>query len=57
VKSINPAEKPKVFALGIALTIGAIALLNSWGKVDSPFQSIKIDGSSTVYPITDAMAK
>ncbi|TAD88521.1 MAG: PstS family phosphate ABC transporter substrate-binding protein, partial [Oscillatoriales cyanobacterium] len=56
---MNPAEKPKVFALGIiALTIGAIGLLNSCGQVQSPeSQSIKIDGSSTVYPITDAMAK
>ena len=56
---MNPAEKPKVFALGIiALSIGAIALLNSCGQVQSQeSQSIKIDGSSTVYPITDAMAK
>jgi phosphate transport system substrate-binding protein len=40
------------------LTIGAIALLNSWGKVDSQaFQSIKVNNSSTLNPITDAMAK
>ena len=54
---MNPAaKKSKVFALSIiALTIG---LLNSCGQVQSPeSQSIKIDGSSTVYPITDAMAK
>ncbi|MEK0189348.1 PstS family phosphate ABC transporter substrate-binding protein, partial [Microcoleus anatoxicus] len=38
--------------------MGAIGLLNSCGQVQSPeSQSIKIDGSSTVYPITDAMAK
>ncbi|MEG4850465.1 PstS family phosphate ABC transporter substrate-binding protein [Microcoleus sp. B5-D4] len=56
---MNPAEKPKVSALSIiALTIGAIGLLSSCGQVQSPeSQSIKIDGSSTVYPITDAMAK
>lgn len=56
---MNPAEKPKVFALSIiALTIGAIALLNSCTQVQSQeSQSIKIDGSSTVYPITDAMVK
>ncbi|MEG4508025.1 PstS family phosphate ABC transporter substrate-binding protein [Microcoleus sp. F6_B4] len=56
---MNPAEKPKVSALSIiALTIGAIELLSSCGQVQSPeSQSIKIDGSSTVYPITDAMAK
>ena len=53
---MNPAKKSKVFALSIiALTIG---LLNSCGQVQSQeSQSIKIDGSSTVYPITDAMAK
>jgi hypothetical protein len=56
---MNPAAKSKVFALSIiALTIGAIALLNSCGQVQSQeSESIKIDGSSTVYPITDAMAK
>ncbi|MEG4493750.1 PstS family phosphate ABC transporter substrate-binding protein [Microcoleus sp. D3_18_C4] len=56
---MNRAEKPKVSALSIiALTIGAIGLLNSCGQVQSPeSQSIKIDGSSTVYPITDAIAK
>ena len=53
---MNPAEKPKVFALGI--TVLTIGLLNSCGQVQSQeSQSIKIDGSSTVYPITDAMAK
>ncbi|MEG3846707.1 PstS family phosphate ABC transporter substrate-binding protein [Microcoleus sp. herbarium19] len=53
---MNPAKKSNVFALGIiALTIG---LLNSCGQVQSQdSQSIKIDGSSTVYPITDAIAK
>ena len=53
---MNPAKKSKVFALGInVLTIG---LLNSCRQVQSQeSQSIKIDGSSTVYPITDAMAK
>ena len=56
---MNSAAKPKVFALSrIVLTIGAIALLNSCGQVQSQeSESIKIDGSSTVYPITDAMAK
>ncbi|UNU23242.1 PstS family phosphate ABC transporter substrate-binding protein [Microcoleus vaginatus] len=56
---MNPVEKPKVSALSIiALTIGAIGLLNSCGQAQSPeSQSIKIDGSSTVYPITDAIAK
>ena len=56
---MNSAAKPKVFALSrIVLTIGAIALLNSCTQVQSQeLQSIKIDGSSTVYPITDAMAK
>jgi phosphate transport system substrate-binding protein len=56
---MNPAEKPKVSALSIiALTVSAIGLLNSCGQVQSQdSQSIKIDGSSTVYPITDAMAK
>ncbi len=53
---MNPAKKSKVFALGI--TVLTIGLLNSCGQVQSPeSQSIKIDGSSTVYPITDAMAK
>jgi phosphate transport system substrate-binding protein len=53
---MNTAKKPNLFALGIiALTIG---LLNSCGQVQSQeSQSIKIDGSSTVYPITDAIAK
>ena len=53
---MNLAKKSKVFALGI--TVLTIALLNSCGQVQSQeSQSIKIDGSSTVYPITDAMAK
>jgi len=53
---MNPAKKSKVFALGI--TVLTIGLLNSCGQVQSQeSQSIKIDGSSTVYPITDAMAK
>ena len=56
---MNPAEKPKVFAQSIiALTIGAIGFLNSCAQVQSQeSQNIKIDGSSTVYPITDAIAK
>ncbi|MCU0545663.1 MAG: PstS family phosphate ABC transporter substrate-binding protein [Oscillatoriaceae cyanobacterium Prado104] len=56
---MNPANKPKLTALSIiTLTVGAIALLNSCTQVQSQeSQSIKIDGSSTVYPITDAIAK
>ncbi|NJK76153.1 MAG: PstS family phosphate ABC transporter substrate-binding protein [Richelia sp. CSU_2_1] len=56
---MNPASKPKVSALSIiALAIGAIAMLNSCTQAQSQeSQSIKIDGSSTVYPITDAVAK
>lgn len=40
------------------LAFSAIALLNSCAQVQSQTsQQIKIDGSSTVYPITDAIAK
>jgi phosphate transport system substrate-binding protein len=48
------SDKPSL----IALALSAVTLLNSCGQVQSQTsQPIKIDGSSTVYPITDAIAK
>jgi phosphate transport system substrate-binding protein len=42
----------------LALALSAVTLLNSCAQVQSQTsQPIKIDGSSTVYPITDAIAK
>ncbi|HLO49696.1 MAG TPA: PstS family phosphate ABC transporter substrate-binding protein [Kamptonema sp.] len=42
----------------LALSLSAIVLLTSCAQVQSQTsQPIKIDGSSTVYPITDAIAK
>lgn len=55
---MKATEKPKAFTLGkFALTIGVAALLNSCAGAQSQQQPVKIDGSSTVYPITDAIAK
>lgn len=51
-------EKPQAFRLGkVVLIAGVAALLNSCAEVKSQQKPIKIDGSSTVYPITNAMAK
>ncbi|MFB2882311.1 PstS family phosphate ABC transporter substrate-binding protein [Floridanema aerugineum] len=55
---MNATEKPKAFRLRkIALIVGVAALLNSCAEVQSQQKPIKIDGSSTVYPITSAIAK
>lgn len=55
---MNATEKPKASRLGkFALIVGVAALLNSCAQAQSQQQSIKIDGSSTVYPITSAIAK
>ena len=51
-------EKPQVFRLkNFVLIAGVAALLNSCAEVQSQQKPIKIDGSSTVFPITNAIAK
>lgn len=51
-------EKPQTFRLGkFVLIAGVAALLNSCTGVQSQQKPIKIDGSSTVFPITNAIAK
>ncbi|XWK85947.1 MAG: PstS family phosphate ABC transporter substrate-binding protein [Phormidium sp.] len=51
-------KKPQAFRLRkFALIVGVAALLNSCTQVQSQQKPIKIDGSSTVYPITNAIAK
>lgn len=51
-------EKPQAFRLkNFVLIVGVAALLNSCAEVQSQQKPIKIDGSSTVFPITNAIAK
>lgn len=56
---MNATEKPEAFRCGIlALAATVAALLGACSKAQSQApQPIKIDGSSTVYPITQAVAK
>lgn len=55
---MKATEKPQASKLGkFALIVGVAALLNSCSQVQSQQKPIKIDGSSTVYPITNTIAK
>lgn len=55
---MKATEKPQASrSKKIALIVGVTALLNSCTQVQSQQKPIKIDGSSTVYPITSAIAK
>lgn len=52
-------ERPRFVSLSISCVLfGAVALLNACTQVQSKeLPPLKIDGSSTVYPLTDAVAK
>lgn len=59
VKSMNATVKRLALSLGVlALTAGCTVASNSYTQnQQSQQQVIKVDGSSTVYPITQAIAK